>query len=98
MMKLLRFLINTNLFISLAALLFTVESQIQLGFMPAWHPYLFIIFFATLFEYNLHRLITLAYHPEALSSPKHRWLRENKRSFYILVTLSIAGFLVSIFL
>jgi 4-hydroxybenzoate polyprenyltransferase len=92
----LKFLINTNLFISLAALAFTMESQLQLGLQPSFHPYLFIIFFATLFEYNLHRLITLAYHPAALQSPKHSWLRENKKAFYILVILSVTGFIISI--
>jgi 4-hydroxybenzoate polyprenyltransferase len=95
-MKLLRFLIHTNLFISAAAVLFTMETQVQLGDRPAFHPYLFIIFFATLFEYNLHRLITLAYHPNALSSPKHEWLRENRRSFYLLVFFSVAGFVIAI--
>jgi 4-hydroxybenzoate polyprenyltransferase len=94
--KLLRFLINTNLFISLAAVAFTMQAQIQLGMRPAFHPYLFIIFFATLFEYNLHRLITLAYHKNALKSPKHQWLREHKKAFYVLVAISIIGFVVSI--
>ncbi len=95
-MKMLAFLINTNLFISFAAVAFTMQAQIQLGLPPEFHPYLFIIFFATLFEYNLHRLITLAYHKNALKSPKHEWLRENRKAFYVLVILSVLGFLVSI--
>ncbi len=96
-LKLLQFLVNTNLFISLAAVFFTMESQMQLGLKPAFHPYLFIIFFATLFEYNMHRLITLAYHKDALQSPKHPWLREHKKAFYVLVILSVSGFIASIY-
>jgi 4-hydroxybenzoate polyprenyltransferase len=96
-LKLLKFLIETNLFIALAALAFTMESQVQLGIPSSFHPYLFIIFFATLFEYNLHRLITIVFHKNALKSPKHYWLREHLPAFYIIVSLSVLGFVVSIF-
>jgi len=75
-----------------------MESQIQLDIEPAFHPYLFIIFFATLFEYNLHRLITLIFHKTALKSDKHKWLQANIRPFYLLVVFSVLGFLVSIIL
>ncbi|BBE16761.1 hypothetical protein AQPE_0905 [Aquipluma nitroreducens] len=59
---------------------------------PQWHPYLFIIFFATLFEYNLHRLITVLTNKEALKSEKHRWVNENMKAFYLLVFISVIGF------
>lgn len=60
---------------------------------PQWHPYLFLIFFATLFEYNLHRLITVLTNKEALYQAKHQWVRENRRSFYLLVAVSVLGFI-----
>ena len=85
-------IINSNLYISLAAVFFCIETQIQLGLKPQWHPYLFLIFFATLFEYNLHRLITIVTNKEALQTEKHRWVRENKGAFYFLVLASIVGF------
>ncbi len=85
-------LIHSNIYISLAAVFLTVSAQIQLGMKPQWHPYLFIIFFATLFEYNLHRLITVLTNKEALNSEKHRWVRENLLAFYILVSVSVVGF------
>lgn len=93
-----RFLIHSNIFIALGALLFTFESQLLLGQDPAWHPYLFIIFFATFFEYNLHRLYTLVYYKKALEHPKHEWLSQNKGLFYLLLGLSALGLLVSVFL
>lgn len=60
---------------------------------PQWHPYLFIIFFATLFEYNLHRFITVITNREALNSDKHKWIKENLNGFYLLVFTSVAGFI-----
>ncbi|MGZ3885592.1 MAG: UbiA family prenyltransferase [Bacteroidia bacterium] len=94
-MRLLHFLIETNIFISLAAVLLTLETQIQLGMEPQLHPYLFIIFFATLFEYNVHRFITAITNPEALDSDKHVWVKTHLKGFYTLVAFSVSGFLIS---
>ena len=90
------FLINSNIYISLAAVLLTVESQIQLGMQPNWHPYLFIVFFATMLEYNFHRLITLLHRKETLVSEKHTWLRNNINSFYVLMAVSVIGFFIAV--
>ena len=92
-MKSLYFLINTNLFIAFAAAALTIETQLQLGMAPQFHPYLFLIFFATLFDYNLHRLITVITNKEALNSDKHKWVLKNSTLFYWLIILSVAGFL-----
>lgn len=97
-MKLVKSLIDSNLYISFAAVFLTVETQIQLGMKPQWHPYLFIIFFATLFEYNLHRFITVITNKEALNSDKHKWVKENLKGFYLLVFTSLAGFICVAFL
>lgn len=97
-MKLVKALIDSNLYISFAAVFLTVETQIQLGMKPQWHPYLFIIFFATLFEYNLHRFITVITNKEALNSDKHKWVRENLNGFYLLVFASLVGFISVAFL
>jgi hypothetical protein len=86
-------IVHSNVYISLAAVSLTVAAQIQLGMPPQWHPYLFIIFFATLFEYNLHLLITILTNKEALNSEKHRWVRENLKFFYFLAAFSVIGFL-----
>lgn len=91
MQKILSAVINSNIYISLAAVMLTVAAQIQLGMKPQWHAYLFIIFFATLFEYNIHRLVTVLTNKEALNSEKHEWVRENLKKFYLLVFVSMAG-------
>lgn len=95
-MKFIHFLINTNIYISLAAVALTVETQLQLGMPPQWHPYLFIIFFATLFDYNLHRLVTVLTNKEALNSDKHKWLKEYLKLFYALVGFSVIGFIIAV--
>lgn len=94
-MKPIAAIIHSNIYISLAAMLLTVSAQIQLGMPPQWHPYLFFIFFATLFEYNLHRLITVLTNDEALKSDKHQWVRENRKKFYMLMFSSVAGFIIA---
>lgn len=96
-MRIFNFLINTNIYISLAAVALTVETQLQLGMPPQWHPYLFIIFFATLFDYNLHRLVTVLSNKEALNSDKHKWLKEYLNLFYALVVFSVMGFLIAVY-
>lgn len=62
---------------------------------PQLYPYLFIIFFATIFEYNLHRLITIITNPSSLTDDKHSWVGQNRKSFYFLVAFSIIGFIIS---
>jgi 4-hydroxybenzoate polyprenyltransferase len=90
------FLLNSNIFISLAAVLLTIETQVQLGMKPQFHPYLFIIFFATLFEYNFHRMVTVFTCPDALNDKKHKWLKQNLNQFYILMAISAMGFMVAL--
>ena len=97
-MKLFYFLINTNIFIALAAVSLTLETQVQLGMHPQFHPYLFLIFFATLFDYNFHRLITVITNKEALNSDKHKWVKQNLLAFYAVVAVSVIGFLWAVVL
>lgn len=94
--KLFYFFINTNLFIALAAAALTIQTQLQLSMAPQFHPYLLLIFFATLFDYNLHRLVTIVTNNEALNSNKHKWVLKNITLFYWLIIISVAGFLLSL--
>src|ERR1700752_119880 len=89
------FLICSNLFISLAAVLFTVQAQIQLGMAPDWHPYLFLILFATLFEYNLHKFVAIFFYKHALTESKFYWISSHLKLFYFIVFSSVAGFIVA---
>ncbi|MES2382842.1 MAG: UbiA family prenyltransferase [Bacteroidota bacterium] len=97
-MKLIKVFIQSNIYIALAAVFLTVATQLQLGSNPQWHPYLFLIFFATLFEYNLHRLITVITNKEALQDPKHKWVNNNLPAFYFIVAVSVIGFVIAVLL
>jgi 4-hydroxybenzoate polyprenyltransferase len=87
-----RSLVNSNIYISLAGVMLTMATQVQLGLQPELHPYLFLIFFATLCEYNVHRFVTIITNKAALESEKHKWVKNNLIGFYFLVFLSVAGF------
>jgi 4-hydroxybenzoate polyprenyltransferase len=89
------FLIYSNLFISLAAVLFTVQAQIQLGMAPDWHPYLFLILFATLFEYNLHKFVALFFYKHALTESRFYWISSHLKLFYFIVFSSVVGFIIA---
>ncbi len=97
-LKLFKFCINTNIFIAIAAVALTFETQVQLGMRPQFHPYLFLIFFATLFDYNLHRLVTVLTNKEALASNKHSWVKKHQLLFYVLVIVSVIGFIWAVVL
>ena len=89
------FLTESNLFIAFAAALYTIQAQVEMGMHPAWHPYLFLIFFATLFEYNLARFITVLTGKSSLNAKKYTWVRSHLRLFYGIVIFSVTGFLIA---
>lgn len=91
------FLLQSNFFIAFAAVCMTLQTQWVFDIGHGLHPYIFIVFFATLFEYNLHRLFTLIYSKEALTYPKHQWLRNNLKLFYVIMTISSIGFGIAVY-
>lgn len=91
------FLLNSNIFIASAALMMTLQTQVEFGMYPQFKPYLMLVFFATLFEYNLHRVNILVFHPESLIKNKYKWLNENLVPFYIITFGSAIGFLIFVF-
>jgi 4-hydroxybenzoate polyprenyltransferase len=88
---------QTNIFISLAAVSLTVETQILLELKPQWQPYLLFIFFAVLFEYNLHRLLSILSNQESKKLEKQLWTGISPKNIYVLLFFSAAGFLWSCF-
>jgi 4-hydroxybenzoate polyprenyltransferase len=93
--KLSDFLIYSNLYIAIAAVLMTVQSQIQLGITPSWHPYLFLILFATLFEYNLHKFVGVFFYKHSLDPVKFGWITKNLKLFYMIFVVSVSGFVLA---
>ena len=96
-MKALSFIIHSNILIALAALALTLATQVQLGLEPRPHLYLALIFLATLFDYNLHRYLTIYNKHEAFKIEKLKWASEHLNTFGALIILSFGGLVVVLF-
>jgi 4-hydroxybenzoate polyprenyltransferase len=92
------FLIRSHAIIAFAAVALALASTVQLGLKPAFDASLAIIFFATLFDYNLHSLLKLKSNPGFLNkSDKSAWTAQNLTRIKILIFSALAGLLVSLF-
>lgn len=96
-MKLVNKILLSNIFLPIAAVILTVSTQIQLGKEPQWQPYLMLIFLATIFEYNRHRITDLISNAEDLKSEKYHWLYKNSKKIFLLVIIWIISFIVTVF-
>ncbi|HEX8517432.1 MAG TPA: hypothetical protein VF868_14645, partial [Bacteroidia bacterium] len=92
------FVIYSNVYIAIAAVMLTIEAQVQIGLSPGLHPYLFLVFFATLFEYNLHKFVVVFFYKHVLLETKFSWIARNKKVFYWVFLVSVAGLIASSFL
>lgn len=90
-MKILSFIINTNIFLALAAVALSLATQVQLGMSPQFHAYLLVVFFSTLFDYNMHRFIFVYNKPEAFQIEKYKWDANNLNLLKILIISSFTG-------
>jgi hypothetical protein len=89
--KLVDFFLFANIFISLGAAVFTESSFALFGISDAHHSYAFLVFFSTLFIYNLQRVVsTTAVHPHS-TSVRRAWINRNKKAMFIVMLLGAAG-------
>ncbi len=93
-----RFLIHTNMLVSLAAVFLTLQTQVQLGMKPQLYPYLFIIFSASFLAYNIQAVVTMVdgRHQTTDIFPKQKI--QNRRLQEITLIISIAVFFGAIVL
>ncbi len=94
---LVQFFIHSNLFIALAAVSMAFQTQIELLLPLTLRPFHFLLFFATLFEYNLHRLNTMFFYPLTLKEDKYRWMRKHPILFRLICLISFIGLIISLF-
>jgi 4-hydroxybenzoate polyprenyltransferase len=95
-LKLVNTIIYTNIFLSFAAVLLTVSAQIQLGMKPQWQPYLFLIFLATLFEYNWHNWLTTLTKTDVSHSGSYSWFRVYLKWLYFIIFIAFTGIVVAV--
>lgn len=96
-MRLINTFIFSNIFLSVGAVLLTVSAQVQLGLKPHWQPYLLLIFFATLFEYNRNRLIELFFYNEEQNTKKRKWILKNRKKLLFVAFISAALLMFAVF-
>jgi 4-hydroxybenzoate polyprenyltransferase len=96
-LKALSFIIHSNIFIAFSAVALTLASQVQLGMKPEMDAYLVIIFFATLFDYNFHRLRAINTSPGARGIEKLRWATGHLNLLKTLIVISLIGVSISLF-
>lgn len=87
----LRAIIFSNLFIAAAATLFTRETYHLLQVEPRWSPLLAVVFFATLFVYNLDRLSSGSGEDRVEESPRHRWIHRHERVLQVSAGISLVA-------
>jgi 4-hydroxybenzoate polyprenyltransferase len=73
-----------------------MATQVQIGLDLSWHPYLFLVFFATLFEYNLYRFLGVLNSSNGLKYPNYVNLKNELVGIYLLVMFSVLGFMVAL--
>lgn len=96
-MKLINTFLFSNISLSVGAVLLTVSAQVQLGLKPQWHPYLLLIFFATLIEYDRKRIIELLFNKEKQNAEKRQWIRENKKKLFFVAFVMVVLLLIAAF-
>lgn len=91
----LKFISHTNLFIAFAAVALTLGTGLQFGTIGNLLPYLLLVFWATLADYNWHRLIKLKMN---IGTPsKNEWGYKHSSLIIFLGILSTIGLGISIF-
>jgi len=95
-LKLINTFIFSNIFLSVGAVLLTVSAQVQLGMKPQWQPYLLLIFFATLLEYNRDLVILILTKKISLNIEKRYQIRENRNTIFFFLTVSLVLFLYAL--
>ena len=95
-MKLIRFLIYSNVYIALAAFVLTIASQVQFGEQPYVYPYVYLVFFSTVLEYNFIQFYSILTRSKLKQAYNHQWLNKQIMWYYVFIFLCFLGFLLSL--
>ena len=90
--KLFNYFIFGNIYIAIAAACLTLETQLLLGYKFQTDTSVFLVFFSTLFVYNISRLQVF------LGKQTFKWLLFNNTVYSLTTIGALLGLLVSMFL
>lgn len=97
MKRILNFILFGNIYIAIAAVCLVQSTAIQLHFSDRLLPYYILVFFATLFIYNLQRIFYKEVKDKSMNSIRRKWIFENQTTIKMLTILGFAGVCVSFF-
>jgi 4-hydroxybenzoate polyprenyltransferase len=97
LLKPVKFIINSHIFLAIAAASITLATQVQLGFRPQIDAFVAMIFLATIFDYNLHRFLTLTSIPESIHIEKNTWAAGNFTVLKVVIIISFALLVSTLF-
>lgn len=83
--------IETNIILSLAAVMLSACTALQLGAEPDYPVFLALIFFGTFLAYNIHQLYGLIRKRHKILTGYTKWVHEHKIFFLLLVLLALTG-------
>lgn len=88
--------IQTNVLIAFSALTLTVSTQFQLGLNISLESYHFLIFFSTLFIYNIHRRITLLNGFKTIPSENYNEYKTSLKVIHRCLVIALGGIVITL--
>ncbi|MGQ0828552.1 MAG: hypothetical protein ACT4ON_09175 [Bacteroidota bacterium] len=85
-----------NIYVALGAVCLIQSTIIQLGFTDHLFPYSILVFFSTLFIYNLQRIFYKPQSDNSLHSIRRKWIFENQNSIKALCLIGFSGVCISL--
>jgi 4-hydroxybenzoate polyprenyltransferase len=92
-----RFILFGNIYVALGAACLVQSTCIQLQTTSYLPEYSFLVFFATLFIYNLQRFFYMPQSDNSLNSIRRKWIFENQKTIKALTIIGFIGVLTSFF-
>jgi 4-hydroxybenzoate polyprenyltransferase len=83
-----------NIYVALGAALLVQSSRVQLGYTDRLIPYSALVFFATLFIYNVQRIFYKPQADKSLHSVRRQWIFRNQGIVRMLAGCGAAGVLI----
>lgn len=93
--QLLDFILFGNIYVALGAVCLTESTLIQIGSKNNLNSYFILVFFATMFVYNLQRIFYKSH--TSSYSLRRKWIFENQFSIKALTLIGFAGVFISFF-
>jgi 4-hydroxybenzoate polyprenyltransferase len=93
--ELIDFLLFSNIYISIAAVCFTFQSELLFSIPLHLKPYHFIIFFSTMAEYGIHRMVSIQKEKKSFELKEAQsWSEKRIKALYVLLGISFTGLII----